>query len=316
MGRTLLWLYVLLASCNAPRSRGGTTVPPTDTDPTPGIAEFGRCDGLPPDSCADGLTCMPVGTRSFCVRTCAYPDGACPTQSRCIPQPEGFSYADGFCANVRSHYATCGGPLETCTQDALCASASLAPARCVPICDVGDLGSDYAAVDSCPPLPNNLTATSPGCVASALASTTASFCSAEVPIGAPCDGLALACSSSRADTDLANEPTSSGAADAGAPRCLPVSGQFVCLRVCSVDGGATQSPCSCPSGDSLCDDPTDPGLAWGCVSWSGLADGLWACTPMESCTSDEVCSDNQLSGLSHCGPSPYPQVAGNVCQLP
>lgn len=281
-------------------ANGSTATPPV----TPTVAAFGLCFA---DECAKGLTCAPWGASSYCLLRCAN-DGACAANDRC---------SGGYCLHKVSYYDICAA-FDACPSDALCAAlAQLAPTRCTPVCEVGSL-TGFGAVTSCPALPAGVLGAAPTCTAGMLSTSTAKFCTAEVATGERCDQFAWRCNddATRPDTDTAHGPSASGGPDPGALRCLPRGSESSCLRVCTLDGRVTTSPCACPTTDPLCTDPSDPGLGWVCAHWSELALGLGACVPLETCTDDTACADNARSGLSKCKPSPYDGVTGSVCQRP
>ncbi len=288
---------------------GGDAVPAgNDPDPgtytgTPLIVEYGLCFA---SECASGLECVSWGVSSYCLKPCS--GDTCAATQRC---------ADGYCLQKAGYYEICAR-FDACAADAYCHElAQVAPTRCVPVCDPGDLAG-FSAVPSCPALPASLNTGAPSCTANMLASSTAKLCTAEAAVVERCDQLALRCNDGdqRPDTDPALEAASASAPDPGALRCLAAGAESICARVCSIDGGASTSPCACPAADPLCDDPSDQGLAWQCLHWTGLATDLRACAMIEVCTNNTTCADNITSGLTACKASPYDGISGQVCQRP
>ncbi len=280
------------------------------TDPDPGtIGEFAEC--LDTSQCVAGLECTPWGLlgRLYCMQPCS--GDTCGTGRRCT---------DGYCTKVLTYYQP-PDPFSGCSADAL--PYKRAPAgmtHCAPICDVGNLVGYQAVPDApaCPALPASIRGSAPTCTTVDVDGHTAGLCVSEVAIGEICDQGSLRCNldGARADTDPAHEATAADPYDdPGAPSCLPAPDVGArCLRVCSVDGGATTSPCACPAGD-LCTDPAD-GLAWQCHGWSRLASSLRACVPVEDCTGDAtVCADNTASGLLTCDPTLFTDPSpASTCQ--
>jgi hypothetical protein len=300
------WLLLIaLSACSTteePRGDLGGDRDDLGGDPDTGFAELALC--LAPDDCALGLECAELGVNSYCLRPCG---GGCGDGWRCDET--------GYCLRAAVYFEPCGR-FDACSGDAFCgARAPGAPARCVPICDVGDLAGKTSVV-TCPPLPAGFTAGAVRCAPGVYPGTNASMCVADVAIGERCDELALRCNPARdrADGDDVLEEATDGGPDPGAPSCLQLGTTTVCARVCTLDGGTSTSPCDCPAGDVLCADPVDPGLDWACVHWSPLAADLGACAPVEDCTSDAgVCADNSASGLDACTASAYEEISGSVC---
>jgi hypothetical protein len=238
---------------------------PGATTPT-ALDEFGVCFTEFGPPCKSGLDCIKLDENSYCLSPCNPPSVTCAAGQVCDAQ---------HCRRATAYYAATGR-LDACPPDTLGISLiPLAPTRCVPICEAGDL-SDHQAVSACPSLPPGVTGGPVTCRGGLLATTTAKFCVAEVEIGAPCDQFALRCNADgdRPDSDPDHEATAAGRPDPGAPRCLPIGVDSFCLRVCSIDHGQTTSPCSC---DGACSDPLDPGLTPACEGWADLAPDLRAC---------------------------------------
>lgn len=283
-----------------------------------GATEFGSCPESMPGVCADGLECVRLDTSAYCVKTCTLGSGSeCDASQACGPQ-----YLDGtrgFCATKRKAYEVCTH-LHTCGSDAICLGF-FGPSRCSPICDTGTL-TGATAVAACPVLPATLTSQAPTCTAISSFGSQFSICGAEVAVGEACDQAVLRCNGNdtRPDTDGGAEPATANGPDAGALRCLlgpdgGPDGEPTCQRLCSVDQGVNQSPCTCPQADPACADPSDPNLGWGCEAWDGLASGLRACVWIEDCTaSGSECADNTGSRFVACTPSPYSTGPSRVCR--
>src|SRR4051794_29116497 len=93
-----------------------------------GFPELAICAA--PEQCDTGLDCVASGPTSYCLQPCDT-ETPCHDGMRCDD--------DGYCLNAADYFQPCGR-LDICADDALCDTASLtAPARCVPICAVGDL---------------------------------------------------------------------------------------------------------------------------------------------------------------------------------
>lgn len=335
-----LLLASVVTGCDANREGmgggGGNPGGQGGTGGTHGTSpEFSPCTPLIANTCAPGLTCASVGVNGRCAHSCdpaSTSGGGCPQNRVCLPQ-----YTDpslGYCVEERGYYDTCEGQssLSGCSPDSYCLSQIPSmPDRCVPVCAIGDL-TVTESVDACPALPPGFAAlgdTATQCTPITVGAAEGSLCSLEVPVGAPCDQATLRCNldGSRPDTDPEREPSAQGELDIGALHCLPaVGGGAQCLRACRLPGaggggaGGTfgTEPCGCPPDDPLCDDPSDPGLDWACVTWPPLsAPEVGACQPLEDCTADAtVCADNTASGLTACVDSPYSNVPGKICGLP
>jgi len=285
-----------------PVTPGGDPTPPPTTVP-----EYSEC--LSGSTCAAGLSCSAFegSRRTYCLKGCL-DDSTCAAGERCLL---------GTCRRLVPPYGVVGA-FDDCGPTAMAyATVPVAPLRCVPICDVGDLVG-YQAVAVCPPLPTGIVGGEPVCTRGVVPTTTASFCTAEVREGEVCDQASLRCNvaGTRPDTDAAQGATGAGGNDPGALGCLPHQGESRCQRVCAVGTGA-QSPCGC-AGDPLCSEPADPGVAWSCVSWNEVAGPttrLYGCIAVEPCAADAVCADDTIAGTTRCATSPYTPYAGSMASV-
>lgn len=298
---------------------GGTTGQAGSSGTRVGTAPEGAsCNTLVSNFCAPPMECVSMGATGRCAETCQPPHGSCPGNGICVPQYDDPS--QGYCAERRNFYDTCesGDGLSACGHNAYCASLITAqPDRCVPVCKTGTLGS-YTTVPSCPALPAALGGQATECMPITIGEGQGSLCSREVEIFAECDQVSRRCNlgDEREDTAPGLEPTAPGELDPGALACLPQgpTGAF-CLRVCSIDGGATEAPCECPAGDDGCTDPTDPGVAWSCVGSAHLPADVRICAQVEDCSNDAAACDNNAA-LTACLDSPFTTGPSKICGAP
>lgn len=290
-------------------SPGGDPVTPGGdpvTPPPATVPQYSEC--VSGSTCTAGTTCSSFegSRRTYCLKGCA-DDSACAAGERC---------SLGTCRRLVAPYGVLSA-FDDCGPTAMAyAAVPIAPLRCVPICEVGDLVG-FQAVAVCPPLPADIVGGEPVCTRGVVPTTTAGFCTAEVHEGEVCDQASLRCNAggTRPDTDPNQGAT--GAGNPGALWCLPHEGESRCQRVCAVDTSGP-TPCGC-AGDPLCSEPADPGVAWSCVSWDevkGPTTRTYACVAIEPCATDAVCADDTIAGTTRCGTSPYTPGAPSVCQKP